>query len=155
MCIRDRAGRNQSIHGNQGMGLKISGPTRHKNGVLIRSTKDGDRTMVQVGWDGSEYNLIPVGLNDELVIHAASEIFPDFVNAQGSGTVVTFLGNVEADNTFVPAGRPRTWLLKYLNTRFCRLSNNGIEVVVRVPSGDPDELPHSVEDAKELSLIHI
>ncbi|MBK9373261.1 MAG: ATP-binding protein [Holophagales bacterium] len=143
------AGRNQSIHGNQGMGLKISGPTRHKNGVLIRSTKDGDRTMVQVGWDGSEYNLIPVGLNDELVIHAASEIFPDFVNEQGSGTVVTFLGNVEADNTFVPAGRPRTWLLKYLNTRFCRLSNNGIEVVVRVPSGDPDEWPHSVEDAKE------
>src|SRR5437763_11827495 len=29
------AGRSQSLRGNQGMGLKISGPTRHKNGVLI------------------------------------------------------------------------------------------------------------------------
>src|SRR2546423_4156155 len=29
------AGLSQSIQGNQGMGLKISGPTRHKKGVLI------------------------------------------------------------------------------------------------------------------------
>src|SRR5204863_321073 len=40
------AGRNQSLRGNQGMGLKISGPTRHKKGVLIRSMKNGERTMV-------------------------------------------------------------------------------------------------------------
>jgi len=29
------ANRNQSITGNQGMGLKISAPTRHKEGILI------------------------------------------------------------------------------------------------------------------------
>ena len=46
------AGRNQSLRGNQGMGLKISGPTRHKKGVLIRSMKDGERTAVQIGGTG-------------------------------------------------------------------------------------------------------
>ena len=59
------AGQNQSIRGNQGMGLKISGPTRHKKGILIRSLKNGERTMVQVGWSGREYGLIPIGQNDE------------------------------------------------------------------------------------------
>jgi hypothetical protein len=54
------AGLNQSIVGNQGMGLKIAGPTRHRRGVLIRSLKAGQRTMVQVGWNGSEYDLIPL-----------------------------------------------------------------------------------------------
>src|SRR5262249_15562848 len=61
------AGKNQSIYGNQGMGLKISGPTRHRKGVLIRSLKAQERTSVQVGWDGKEYGLIPIGRNDELV----------------------------------------------------------------------------------------
>jgi hypothetical protein len=143
------AGRSQSIRGNQGMGLKISGPTRHKKGVLIRSRKDGERTMVQVGWDGSQYGLIPIGNNDELVIHADPSVFPALVEEQGCGTVVTFLGNTDGDNTFVPAGRPKTWLLKYLNTRFFRLSSDAIEVVVRVPSGDQDDWPHSIEEANE------
>src|SRR4051812_22632616 len=40
------ANQNQSIHGNQGMGLKIAGPTRHKTGVLIRSLKNDERSMV-------------------------------------------------------------------------------------------------------------
>ena len=36
------AGRRQSLRANQGMGLKVSGPTRHKKGVLIRSIKNGE-----------------------------------------------------------------------------------------------------------------
>src|SRR5438445_487701 len=79
------AGRGQSLRGNQGMGLKISGPTRHKKGVLIRSMKDGERTMVQIGWDGAEYGLIPIGHNDELVMSALpKEAFPQFIYEQGS-----------------------------------------------------------------------
>ena len=89
------AGGNQSLAGNQGMGLKISGPTRHKEGVLIRSLKDGESTMVQVGWNGQEYGLIPLGPDGEIVV-PAGEMFPDFINEQGSGTVVTFLGNQDA-----------------------------------------------------------
>lgn len=101
------AGQNQSISGNQGMGLKISGPTRHRKGVLIRSLKNGEDTMVQVGWDGREYDFIPIGPNGELVTPAAMEFFPPFVGEEGTGTVVTFLGNTEDDNTFVPPGRPK------------------------------------------------
>jgi hypothetical protein len=143
------AGQNQSIRANQGMGLKISGPTRHKRGVLIRSLKNGERTMVQVGWNGHEYGLIPIGANDELVVPASEELFPDFIIEQGSGTVVTFLGNSEPDNTFSPPGRPRGWLFKYLHQRFYRLSHDGIDVLVRVPSGDESEWPRSRAEADE------
>lgn len=143
------AGRNQSLRGNQGMGLKISGPTRHKRGVLIRSLKNGERTMVQIGWNGTEYGLLPIGREGELVATAPLETFPQFIVDQGAGTVVTFFGNVEGDNTFVPAGRPRGWLLKYLNTRFFRLSQEGLEVVVRVPTGDEDDWPRTADEAKE------
>jgi len=143
------AGRSQSLRGNQGMGLKISGPTRHKKGVLIRSMKSGERTCVQIGWDGGEYGLIPVGPNDELVMPAPLAAFPPFVCEQGSGTVVTFLGNADDDNTFVPAGRSRGWLFKYLNTRFFRLSDGPIKVVVRVPTGDPENWPRSREEATD------
>jgi len=103
--------------------------------------------MVQVGWDGREYGLIPVGSNDELVVSAAPSVFPPFLNEQESGTVVTFLGNSDIDNTFVPAGRPKGWLFKYLNMRFFRLSKDGIEVLVRVPSGDEEDWPRTAEDA--------
>jgi hypothetical protein len=34
------AGQNQSIRGNQGMGLKISGPTRHRRGVQNRTNPE-------------------------------------------------------------------------------------------------------------------
>lgn len=143
------AGENQSISGNQGMGLKISGPTRHKRGVLIRSLKSGERTMVQIGWDGTEYGLIPIGSNDEKVIRAPEASFRSFINEQGSGTVVTFLGNTDDDNTFVPSDRPRGWLFKYLHTRFFKLSADGIKVLVRVPSGAQEEWPRSPEEAAE------
>jgi hypothetical protein len=140
------AGRNQSIRGNQGMGLKISGPTRHKKGVLVRSLKNGQRTSVQIGWDGSEYGLIP-GPNDALVWQVSPSLFPTFVNEQGSGTVVTFLGNADGDNTFVPPRGPNGWLLKYLNQRFFRPSVGGIKVVVRVPTGEAEDWPHTAEAA--------
>lgn len=143
------AGGNQSLYGNQGMGLKISGPTRHRNGVLIRSWKAGEQTMVQIGWDGEQYGLIPVGPADELVMPASPSTFPDFIQQQGSGTVVTFLGTGEVENTFGPPDRPRGWLFRYLNTRFFRLSGDGIRVLVRVPTGDEEDWPHTLEEADE------
>jgi hypothetical protein len=142
------AGRNQSIRGNQGMGLKIAGPTRHKKGLLIRSWKNDERTMVQVGWneEESQYGLIPIGPNDELVVPAGVGLFPSFIQESASGSVVTFLGSADGDNTFVP-GPTKGWLFKYLNTRFFRLSDQMIEVVVRVPSGDQQEWPHTADEA--------
>lgn len=141
------AGQNQSITGNQGMGLKIAGPPRHRRGVLIRSLKDGEPTMVQVGWNGSEYGLIPIGPNGEVVAPVPEDMFPEFILQQGSGTIVTFLGNEEGDNTFVPPNRSRGWLFRYLHQRFYRLEGNGIETFVRVPTGGEDEWPRSRAEA--------
>ena len=141
------AGQNQHLHGNQGMGLKISGPTRHKEGLLIRSMKGGERTMVQVGWTGHEYDLIPLGTNDEKIVSVPEEMFPDFIRTKGSGTVVTFLGNVEGDNTFAPSDRPKGWLFKYAHQRFFRLAENGTDFLVRVPSGDEAEWPRTTDEA--------
>lgn len=143
------ANQNQSIVGNQGMGLKIAGPTRHKNGVLIRSLKEGERTMVQVGWNGHEYGLIPLGSEGEEVVSVDEEMFPQFILDRGSGTVVTFLGNEGAEDTFLPAGRARGWLFKYLHQRFFRLSGDGVDVFVRVPTGDEDDWPQSRDQADE------
>lgn len=143
------AGRNQSLRGNQGMGLKISGPTRHKKGVLIRSLKNTERTMVQIGWneEPGEYGLMPLA-HGELVQRAPVVTFPKFINDQGSGTVVTFLGSTDMANTFVPPDTPKGWLFKYLHTRFFRLSKDGVEVVVRVPTGAPEEWPNTWEQAQ-------
>jgi hypothetical protein len=143
------AGGNQSIHGNQGMGLKISGPTRHKNGVLIRSLRDGEAWMLQLGWNGHEYGLIPLGAQDELIVQVAEEMFPEFIRVKGTGTVVTFLGTGPGANTFVPAGRARGWLFKYLHQRLFRVADNGFEVLVRVPSGDEDEWPRTYAEADD------
>jgi hypothetical protein len=142
---------NQSISGNQGMGLKISGPTRHKEGLLVRSLKDGQATMVQVGWNkqSKEYGLIPIGSDNEIVTSVPIEMFPDFIRERGSGTVVTFLGNSELENTFKPAGRTSGWLFKYLHRRFFRMSQSGIDLVVRVPSGEVEDWPTTPEEAKE------
>jgi hypothetical protein len=143
------ANQNQSIVGNQGMGLKIAGPTRHRRGVLIRSLKDSERTMVQIGWNGHEYDLIPLGSSGEVIVSVEDEMFPDFVLKQGSGTVVTFLGNEEGVSTFLPAGRPRGWLFKYLHQRFFRLSDGKTEVFVRVPTGDEADWPSTRKKADE------
>jgi hypothetical protein len=143
------AGRNQSLHGNQGMGLKISGPTRHKKGVFIRSLKNGEASAIQIGWNGEEYGAIPIGPDGEIVMPVPMEYFPQFVLDKGSGTVVTFLGNEEGDNTFSPADRARTWLFKYLHQRFFRLSDDGIDVLVRVPTGDESEWPRTYAEASD------
>lgn len=113
--------------------------------------KNGERTMVQVGWNETsrEYDLIPIGPRGELVTSLAEEMFPPFIVARGSGTVVTFLGNDEGDATFHPPNRPRGWLFKYLNQRFFRFSDDDVEMLVRVPSGNPEEWPLTREDASD------
>lgn len=143
------ANQNQSIVGNQGMGLKIAGPTRHKRGVLIRSLKNDERTMVQIGWNGHEYGLIPLGAEADLVVSIEEEMFPEFIRERGSGTVVTFLGSQEEDNTFLPPNHARGWLFKYLHQRFFRLSDSEFEVFVRVPSGDESDWPRTLDEADE------
>lgn len=103
--------------------------------------------MVQVGWNGQEYDLIPLGTQGEVVVPVEDDMFPEFILARGSGTVATFLGNSDGDNTFVPVGRPRAWLFKYMHQRFFKLSDGPIEVLVRVASGDEPEWPRTLAEA--------
>lgn len=151
------ANQNQSVYGNQGMGLKISGPTRHKVGVLIRTLKDGERSAVQIGWNEAtkEYGLIPLGPNNEVVVQVPEESFPDFVLKQESGTIVTFLGNKPLDNTVKPDALPKGWLFKYLHTRFFDLTVKSIETFVRVPSGDVEDWPQSKAAAEALQTWNL
>jgi hypothetical protein len=147
------AGGNQSMTGNQGMGLKIAGPTRHHKGVLIRSMRDGEQYMVQLGWDPEEreYDFLRVGDGGQKIARVEPDDFPEFIREQGSGTVVTFLGNTDAENTFRPTRDSKpfsaNWLLKYLNQRFADLSSGAIDVLVRVPQGVEDEWPKTRGDA--------
>ncbi len=148
------ANQNQSITGNQGMGLKISGPTRHKEGVLLRSLKDGQRTMVQIGWTGREYDLMPLNDDGEVIVDVPEELFPDFILEQGSGTVVTYLGSVPKANTVVPEGQPRIWLFKYLHQRFFRLGEGDLSLKVRQPARDVAEWPDSLEEAEAAQFFN-
>lgn len=140
------ANQNQSITGNQGMGLKIAGPTRHKDGVLVRSMKDGERTMVNIGWNGREYGLLPL-VGDEVVVDVSEDHFPEFIREQGSGTVVTFLGTNGPENTVVPDGRRNNWLFKYLYQRFFRLEDDSVVLLVRQPAKDVSEWPATRSEA--------
>jgi hypothetical protein len=137
------ANQNQSLTGNQGMGLKIAGPTRHKNGVLVRSYKDGELSMVNIGWNGREYGLLPLGPHGQVIVEVSEDHFPNFVIEQGSGTVVTFLGSDSTANTVVPDHRTRNWLFKYLYQRFFRLEGSHIALMVRQPARDISEWPRT------------
>lgn len=143
------ANQTQSLVENQGMGLKISGPTRHKEGVLIRSMQAGERSMVQIGWDPDkrEYGLIPLGDQGQTIVTVPEDHFPEFIRERGTGTVVTFLGNRPDDDTFVPAGEPKGWLFRYLNRRYFTASEAGIEMYVRVPAGDEEDWPQTRAEA--------
>lgn len=149
------AGKSQSLTKNQGMGLKISGPTRNHQGVLIRSLKNGEAWAVQIGWTGSEYDLIPIGDGGATMAQVTTETFPEFIRNRGSGTVVTFLGMKKGDNTFRPLRKSKGWLFKYLNQRLLRASDNGVDVFVRVPSRDESEWPTTREEAGELKSFNL
>lgn len=140
------AGGNQSLHGNQGMGLKISGPTRHPEGVLIRSLQNGEAWMVQIGRDADGYGFIALGPDDELIVPVATGSFPQFIQNSGSGTIVTFLGAAPDDETF--PGSTHNWLFKYMNTRMFGPHDPAIEGYVRQPAGDRDGWPRTREDAQ-------
>jgi len=144
------AGENQGKRGNQGMGFKIAAVTRNHHGVVVKSLKNGEASMVWLRY-GSEdgYHLAPIGPDGTRVAQIPVTDFPDFIQERGSGTSVTFLGNSEGDCTFRPPNNPKSWLLRYLNGRFAELSRDGVTVVVRVPGGDMEEWPQSRTEADQ------
>jgi len=130
------ANRNQGKGGNQGMGLKISGPTRHPAGVSIRTLRNGEATMCTLGRDPKTgYDFLQIGPNGERTVDIsrfAERMFPAEILESGSGTVVTFKGVIGTEHTLL--GQPSNWVEKYLNTRYGVLDSN-IDLKADVPVG--------------------
>lgn len=130
------ANNNQSKGGNQGMGLKISGPTRHPAGVSIRTLRNGEATMCRLGRDPQTgYDFLPIGAHGERTVDisaAVDEMFPAEIIDAGAGTIVTFHGVEGTEDTLL--GQPSNWVEKYLNTRYGVLDPN-IDIKVDVPVG--------------------
>lgn len=130
------ANNNQGKGGNQGMGLKISGPTRHPAGVSIRTLRDGEATMCKLGRDPhTGYDFLPLGTNGERTVDIsrhADDLFPLEILGAGSGTIVTFHGTEGVEDTLL--GQPSNWVEKYLNTRYGILDTN-IDIKADVPVG--------------------
>lgn len=144
------AGESQGKRSNQGMGFKIAAVTRNHHGVIVRSLKNGEASMVWLRYNTRDgYHLAPIDSAGALVAQIQVSDFPDFIQSRGSGTSVTFLGNQEGDCTFLPPKQPKSWLTRYLNGRFAELSHDGVTVVVRVPGGDVEEWPRSRVEADQ------
>jgi hypothetical protein len=130
------ANNNQGKGGNQGMGLKISGPTRHPAGVSIRTLRNGEATMCKLGRDPKTgYDFLQIGSHGERTVDISSAIdrmFPSEIIDADSGTVVTFHGVTGTENTLL--GQPSNWVEKYLNTRYGVLDAN-VDVKADVPVG--------------------
>lgn len=140
------ANNNQGKGGNQGMGLKISGPTRHPAGVAIRTLRNGEATMCKLGRDPrTGYDFLAIGPNGERTVdvsRATDRMFPKEILDAGSGTVVTFHGIDGNEPTLL--GKPSNWIEKYLNTRYGLIDEN-IDIKVDVPVGQ--DRANSVTDS--------
>jgi len=130
------ANNNQGKGGNQGMGLKISGPTRHPAGVSIRTLRHGEATMCRLGRDArTGYDFLQIGRNGERTRDISAHIdkaFPEEIIEAGSGTVVTFHGVTGSEDTLL--AHQSNWIEKYLNTRYGVLDPN-VDIKVEVPVG--------------------
>ncbi len=108
--------------------------------------------MVQIGWDGQEYGLIPLGDRRRGVVSVAEEMFPEFILEQGLGHRRD-VPRERGGRQHLRARRTgaKGWLFKYLHQRFFRLSDDGIDVLVRVPSGDEPDWPRYADEAADAS----
>lgn len=138
---------NQAVSGNQGMGLKISGPTRHPHGVVIRTLRDGDAWMVQIGKVDDEYDFLDLDEDGTKIGRIDPSALPEFIRDAGHGTIVTFRGVSANDETYDQT--PKNWLFKYCNTRLFETPEN-IEIKVRQPAGAKEDWPTDRHEASKL-----
>lgn len=138
----------QSTMHNFGVGAKIAGAPRNKEGMLYLSWKDGRGAMVNL-WKNPQtgvYGLRQLKRADgtyDFWAPVPDALMPDPIKEGGGrGTMVVLLGNTMAeDTTAMPTGMqfPKRWILRYLNGRFFRFPD-GADVRVHegwnLPDGD-------------------
>jgi hypothetical protein len=135
------SGSEQSLHGNYGVGAKISSYARNQAGVIYLSFQNGEGSLVQIWKDPGtgEY-----GLRDQGGDHVASlprKVISELgiIEQFGSGTHVVLQGMLPNEDTFssskdIAVRGPGQWVRRYLNTRYFRLPNN-IEIRCQTAGG--------------------
>lgn len=155
------AGQTQSISQNFGVGAKITALYRNRYGLVYQSWREGKGAMVKLHRDDEAgvYGLARFQLPDgpDWAPKIKDSVKPKMVDR--SGTKVTLLGETEEENTCFPrqdSGAGMNWLIRYLTTRYFRLSD-GIKLQVRVLTRDdehwPTEEPPSAEKTYNLQTI--
>ena len=122
----------QSRHGNFGIGAKIAAATKNPHGLVYRSWKDGDGTLVWLYRDEkeNEYGLKDFEVGDGRYDHCL-KLDPEQPDSKHEligdhGTTVILMGKAADDDTTEPpdcpeAKNPSRWVPYYLNRRYFEL----------------------------------
>ncbi|MFN8204563.1 MAG: hypothetical protein U0S48_18560 [Solirubrobacteraceae bacterium] len=136
------SGKDRSLHGNYGVGAKVSAARFNPAGVQYFSWRDGIGSFVEFGRDrhgnwGMRQHRLPDG-SVAAVLRVPDELKPDELRGLDHGTMVVFLGErADHDTTLPPDGvefRDYRWIAKYLNRRYYRLPD-WLEIRVREDRG--------------------
>lgn len=136
------SGKTRSLHGNYGVGAKVSAAGYNPAGVLYFTWRDGIGSFVELGRDehgrwGMRQHRTPDG-RVVTVLPVGDELKPAELADADHGTMVVFLGQRPGHDTTRP---PRDiewqdrWVAKYLNRRFYRLPD-WVEIRAREPRAE-------------------
>lgn len=117
------SGKEQGIHGNFGVGAKISALPYNSLGVIYTSLKDGRTARIRFFYDGQSRKYRATVLPPPQI----SEL-PEEIRQSGHGTLVTFLGNRTDENTTqkppgtnTPPEGGADWVKRLLNSRYLNI----------------------------------
>jgi len=126
----------QNEHLNFGCGAKVAVLSKNHKGLIIKSWVKGADCgwMAWMTWSKGKVGMYKE--NDRQTFPITWDEAPDFIKQAGHGTVVTPLGDTDADNTtkasedygrtgMLRSSRLSTfWLICYLNTKFYSIPKN-------------------------------
>lgn len=121
------SGKQQGLDRNYGIGAKVSAAVANSYGVIYCSWKEGLGHMVELGRDaagiwGMRQHRLKSG-DVRAVVPLSDELKPPDLAGLDHGTIVSFLGDAEdQDTTLVLRGeKGERWIAKNLNQRFYEL----------------------------------
>lgn len=121
------SGKQQGLDRNYGIGAKVSAAVANSYGVIYASWREARGHMVELGRDTSgTWGMRQQRLKNgdvTAVLPLSDELKPTDLHGLDHGTIVTFLGDSETQDTTVPPPGERgdRWIAKTLNQRFYAL----------------------------------
>ena len=138
------SGKPQGLDRNYGIGAKVSAAVANAQGVVYASWQEGQGHTVELGRDeAGTWGMRQHRLKDgsvESVIPLSDELKPPELAGLDHGTIVTFLGETEEQDTTLPPRGERgdRWIARNLNQRFFELPE-WVTVKVREPKVEGEE----------------